>query len=98
MRPIALVALVALVALTALSALAQAPAPGPAPGAPAAALDSKLPLAAMRHQQPRQADVEQRETERFGPKEQEVEKQQRSEMDKLYDDVMRRSAPPAAGQ
>jgi hypothetical protein len=87
-----LIALVAAAVLTALPALAQAPGSPPVP--PGLPMDSKLPLAAMRHQQPREADVE----ERLGPKAQEVDKQQRPEVDRLYDDVMRRSALPASGQ
>lgn len=48
----------------------------------------------MRHQQPREADVE----ERLGPKAEATEKRQAPEVDKLYNDVMRRSASPASGQ
>ncbi len=48
----------------------------------------------MRHQQPREADVE----ERLGPKAEATEKRQAPEVDKLYNEVMRRSAPSASGQ
>lgn len=89
-----LTAFIATAVLTALPAFAQAPVPGSAPTLPASPSDSKLPLAAMRHQQPREADVE----ERLGPKADETEKQQAPEVDKLYNDVMRRSAPSASGQ
>lgn len=91
MRPTALVALAALLALP---ALAQAPEPGPASSS-----DSKLPLAAMRHQQPRRDEVDKLEQQRFGAKAQQIQQQQQgAEVDKLYQDVMRRSAPGASGQ
>lgn len=96
MRPMAVAAFLAALGMPPALAqvLEQAPPP-PAAGAPS---DSKLPLAAMRHQQPRRADVEQLEQERLGPKAGQIEKQQRAAEDKLFEDVMRRSAPGAAGQ
>ena len=53
-------------------------------------------LNAMQHHQPTNEDVLQREAERYGR--QQVEEQQRrekSEVDQIYDDVMRFSAPIA---
>lgn len=66
----------------------------PAPPAPA----SQLPLAAMRHQQPRAAEVNQREAERFGQSEVQRQRRQRAEVDQLYDEIMRRSAPAQGRQ
>ncbi len=71
-------------------ALAQTSDQPPAPTAPT----TQLPLAAMRHQQPRAAEVEQREAERYGPQQaQQRQRRQRTEVDQLYQDIMRRSAP-----
>jgi hypothetical protein len=76
----------------ALSALAQTP-DRPEPAERSNAPSRHLPLDAMRHHQPRAQDVEQREAEQSGPGAAEAQRRQRSEVDQLYDDVMRRSAP-----
>jgi len=92
------------VVLAALPAAAQAPSPPAAqtpPAPPAAAgppADSKLPLGAMRHEQPRRDEVDKLEQERLGPKAEETGKKQNTDVDKLYDQLMRRSAPGASGQ
>ena len=66
----------------------------PVPAAPT----SQLPLAAMRHQQPRAAEVNQREAERFGQSDVQRQRRQRAEVDQLYDEIMRRSAPAQGRQ
>ena len=97
MRPTAVAALAALAWLLPLPGLVQAPDQGPPPAA-ASPSDSKLPLAAMRHQQPRRSDVDQLEQDRFGSRADDLRKKQGTQVDKLYEDVMRRSAPGASGQ
>lgn len=80
----------------------------PDPGPPASAAevgpgpsDGRLPLDAMRHHQPTAADVQQRERELGGdatPRHRQDSDQR--EIDDIYQDVMRRSAPrqePDAG-
>ncbi len=87
MRSVPVIVLILLV--IAIPAKAGMPADLPAPPL-AESLD------AMRHHQPTNEDVLQREAERYGR--QQVEEQQRrekSEVDQLYDDVMRFSAPVA---
>lgn len=95
MRPIAFVGLALSLSLP---ALAETPdrTPPALPAAPEAAPATQLPLDAMRHHQPRADDVERREIERFGRSgsSTETQRRQRSEIDELYDEVMRRSAPP----
>jgi hypothetical protein len=76
----------------ALSALAQTP-DRPEPAERSNAPSRHLPLDAMRHHQPRAQDVEEREAEQSGAGAAEAQRRQRSEVDQLYDDVMRRSAP-----
>ena len=74
----------------AIPANAATPADLPAPPLPES-------LDAMRHHQPTNENVLKREAERYG--QQKVEEQQRrekSEVDQLYDDVMRFSAPIAS--
>lgn len=61
---------------------------------PPAATSSRLPLAAMRHEQPRQNQVNQRELETFGPGDSQAQKQRQNEVDQLYGEIMRQSAPP----
>ena len=53
--------------------------------------NSRLPLDAMRHHQPRAGDVARREGE-TGNNDQDL-RRQRDELDALYNDVMVRSAP-----
>jgi hypothetical protein len=86
------------VLLLPLPALAQnASQPPAAPQeAPSAATSSKLPLAAMRHRPPSEAEVQSREQARFGKAGDERRQTQEQEIDRLYQDVIRRSeAPPA---
>ena len=85
MRSFSVIALV----LLAIAIPAKATTPGdlPAPAMPES-------LDAMRHHQPTNESVLKREAERYG--QQKVEEQQRrekSEVDRIYDDVMRFSAP-----
>ena len=54
---------------------------------------STLPLSAMRHVQPRRAEVDERERARLGPQAARQQKQQRATVDQLYQEIMRRSAP-----
>lgn len=78
-----------------LPAAAFAQNAGPAaPAAPQPGVPTRLPLAAMRHQQPRASEVDERERDTFGPREVQVQKQRQNEVDQLYDRVMRQSAPP----
>jgi hypothetical protein len=87
MRSVLVIAL--FLAVIAIPARAGTPADLPAPPLPES-------LDAMRHHQPTNKDVLQLEDERYGR--QKVEEQQRrekSEVDQLYDDVMRLSAPVA---
>ena len=95
MRPIALVGLALSLSLPALAETPDWTPPAP-PAAPEAAPTAQLPLDAMRHHQPRAADVEQREIERFGRSgsSTQTQRQQRSEVDQLFEEIMRRSAPP----
>ncbi len=95
MRP---TAFLAALWLAAFPAFGQTAGQTPVPETTAPPAEPKLPLAAMRHQQPRREEVEQLEQERLGPKAQQIQKQQGSEVDRLYEDVMRRSAPGASGQ
>ena len=77
--------------LSAIAIPAKAGTPADLPTAPMAES-----LDAMRHHQPTNEDVLGRETERYGRRQ--VEEQQRrekSEVDQLYEDVMRFSAPVA---
>lgn len=49
----------------------------------------------MRHQQPTQSNVTQREEERFGGKNvQQEQSREQKEVQQLYDEAMRRSKPP----
>lgn len=91
-------ALLASLVLCSAPALAQAQSqPQGAPQSPGEATP-QLPLAAMRHQQPTQSDVTQREEERFGSKNvQQEQSREQKEVRQLYDEVMRRSEP-AKGQ
>lgn len=88
-------ALLASLVLFGAPALAQAQGqPQGAPQAPGGAT-SQLPLAAMRHQQPTQSNVTQREEERFGGKNvQQEQSREQKEVQQLYDEAMRRSKPP----
>lgn len=73
-------------------ALAADPAAGSAPPLPG---PSALPLAAMRHEPPDQQVVTQREDQRFGvPVVKREQTKEQQEVDQIYRDVMRRSAPP----
>ena len=80
-----------------LSPAALAQTAGPPPPSPTAP-PGELPLAAMRHQQPRAAAVNQREEQRFGQGEAQRQQRQRAEVDQLYQDIMRRSAPAQGRQ
>lgn len=91
MRPIAIAILA-----TSLASPAAAQTP-PAQGNPPQPAESQLPLAAMRHAQPRRAEVDERERAKFGSRDAEQAKQQRATEDQLYQEIMRRSAP-AGGQ
>ena len=67
----------------------------PAPPATAAPAPAAPPTGAMLHHQPDQSEVMQREEERYGNLTvKRVQTQEQIEVDKLYDEVMRRSAPP----
>jgi hypothetical protein len=79
-----------------LPALAQsASQPPAAPQEAPAATSSKLPLAAMRHRQPSAAEVESREQAHFGKAGDKRRQTQEQEIDRLYQDVIRRSEAPA---
>jgi hypothetical protein len=59
------------------------------------ASQSKQSIDALLHHQPRRSDIQQREIRRYGPQTVEQERQRRqADVDQLYEDVMRRSAPP----
>ena len=77
-------------------ALAQQPTGGASvPPAPAPA--ASLPLGAYLHHQPTEPDVVERERQRYGAATVGQEnRRQQSEIDQLYDEVIRRSAPDAA--
>lgn len=81
-----MIALLALLALPPGSALAQE-SNAPPQQSPA------LPLAAMRHQQPREDTVHELESAREGQeKVDQQSKQQQTEIDQLYREIMQRSA------
>jgi len=82
------IALLALAVLLVSPARAQSPSPLP----DEAGVRARPSLDALRHHQPRQAAVEQRERERFGRDETQKRGRQ-SEVDRLYDEVLKRSAP-----
>jgi primosomal protein N'' len=86
----------AILLLTPLPALAQTVTQTPLSTLPETAAPSDLPVAAMRHEQPKEADVHEREVERFGPAEvQHEQTAEQAEVDQIYQEVMRRSAPPS---
>jgi hypothetical protein len=95
MRP---TAFIAAFWLAALPAFGQTAGQSPVPETTAPPAEPNLPLAAMRHQQPRRDEVEKLEQERLGAKAQQIQQQQGPAVDRLYEDVMRRSAPGASGQ
>jgi hypothetical protein len=88
-----------------LSAIAQERTPpAPEPGMPDAAApdatapETKLPIGAMRHHQPTADDVRQREGQVEGDRAaQRGGTHDQHEVDDLYQEVMRRSAPPGGG-
>lgn len=85
----------ALSLLLAPAALAQAPpAPPPAPtnAPPEPALPPQV-LDAMRHHQPTQAGVDQLEIERYGQAEEQRQNRDQSDVEKLYDQLMREPTP-----
>jgi hypothetical protein len=90
------VALLGLVLLLSVPAIAETTKQVPGSGAfSSGTSQSKLPIDAMLHHQPRRSDVQQRELQRYRSQSVEEERQHRqSELDQLYEDVMRRSAPP----
>jgi len=98
MRLMAWLVLTALLAVPALAQTSDQPPAAPSPASPGAPDTTKLPLAAMRHEQPRRDETDARERARYGATEPEVLKRQRAEEDQLYKDIMRRSAPAAEGQ
>jgi hypothetical protein len=55
---------------------------------------SRLPIDAMLHHQPRRADVRERESARLGEGAVEAQRRRQADIDEIYDEVMRRSAPP----
>ena len=76
----------ALLLLLPLPVAAQTADPAPAPAAP--------PVGAMLHHQPDQSEVMQREDKQYGDLTvKRVQTPEQIEVDKLYDEVMRRSAP-----
>lgn len=77
------IALLALAVLLAPPALAQSPDDAGARAHPS--------RDALRHHQPRQAAVDRREKERFG-RDDTRQRGRQSEVDRLYDEVMQRSA------
>lgn len=86
MRMIALLALLALPPAPALAQGSNAPQPAPP-------LSSQLPLAAMRHHQPREDTVREHQIEREGAeKVEQQDKQQQLELDQLYHEILQRSA------
>lgn len=63
--------------------------------APPAAATAAPPVGAMLHRQPDQPEVMQRQDEHYGNLTvKRVQTPEQVEVDKLYDEVMRRSAPP----
>ena len=87
------IACFALVLLSPLPALAQTTDQA---ALPPSAAESRLPLAAMRHEQPRRDDVVARERDKLEPNEAQALQRERAEEDRLYNEVMRNSAPAAA--
>ena len=78
-------------------ALAQQPTGGGASAPPAPAPASSLPLDAYLHHQPTKPEVIERERQRYGAATvQQEDRREQSELDQLYDEVIRRSAPDAA--
>jgi hypothetical protein len=78
-------------------ALAQQPTGGGASAPPAPAPAASLPLDAYLHHQPTEPDVIERERQRYGAATVGQEnRREQSEIDQLYDEVIRRSAPDAA--
>jgi Spy/CpxP family protein refolding chaperone len=90
MRAIAWLVLGLLLPATALAQTPDQRAASPPPG--------QLPLGAMLHHQPTQAQVDARERARQGAKQAEQQqRRQRTEEDRLYQEIMRRSAPSTSG-
>lgn len=84
--------LLALLALPAIPSLAQQSDPPPQTPAPA----PQLPIAAMRHEQPSEDAVRQREIDREGAqKVEQRDTQQQHEVDQLYRQILQRSATPS---
>ena len=52
----------------------------------------------MRHQRPRRAEVDARERNAHGPDEAQTLQRERAKEDRLYDEIMRNSAPAPAGR
>ncbi|HZB91398.1 MAG TPA: hypothetical protein VE397_08160 [Stellaceae bacterium] len=98
MRPNGWFVLLALLAATPASAQTAGGAPPPASPAAPSDSDSKLPLAAMRHEQPRRDAVEERERALEAPGAQKAQQREDRQEDQLYDDIMRQSAPRATGE
>lgn len=91
--------LIAVLLMLPLPTLAQTPAQPPPMLAPEAGAPSQVPpqqLDAMRHYQPSQQEVEQLERQ-SGSAASAQQRAQGKELDRLYDELMRRSAP-AQGQ
>lgn len=86
LRPIA-------IAILATSLVCPAAAQRPPADANPPPAASTLPVSAMRHVQPRRAEVDERERARLGPQAARQQKQQRATVDQLYQEIMRRSAP-----
>lgn len=65
----------------------------PADSSPGTSLD------AYRHHQPSRRDVTERELDRYGKKRvDDDERRKQSELDRLHDEILRESAPPAEGK
>jgi hypothetical protein len=84
----------AILLLAPLPVAAQSVTQTPLSTLPETAAPSDLPVAAMRHEQPKAADVNEREVERFGIENvQHEHTAEQAEVDQIYQEVMRRSAP-----
>ena len=84
----------AILLLAPLPVAAQSVTQTPLSTLPETAAPSDLPVAAMRHEQPKPSDVHERELERFGIENvQHEQTAEQAEVDQIYQEVMRRSAP-----
>ena len=83
-------AILTLCLLAPAAALAQTPASPPAPATPAVPPQE---IEATRHHQPTQADVNALESQRLGRGQLRQQSHDQADVDKLYDQLMRETAP-----